>query len=42
MNIAVMISGSGTILKSMIEQKVPIACVIADRTCKGLIYAWLS
>ena len=39
MKTAVMISGSGTILKAMIEQRVPLELVIADRECKGLRYA---
>lgn len=34
--LAVMISGSGTILEAMIRQKLPINLVIADRECRGL------
>ena len=36
MNLAVLVSGSGTILAAMIKKKVPIALVMADRKCKGL------
>ncbi|HSX14850.1 MAG TPA: formyltransferase family protein [Candidatus Saccharimonadales bacterium] len=36
MKIAVLASGSGTILASMIEHKVPISLVLADKQCKAL------
>lgn len=34
--LAVMVSGSGTILEAMIEKGLPIILVIADRSCRGL------
>jgi phosphoribosylglycinamide formyltransferase-1 len=35
-NLAVLVSGTGSILKAMIAQKVPIALVLADRPCRAL------
>ena len=35
-NIAVLVSGSGTLLEAMIKEKVPISLVLADRKCRGL------
>jgi len=37
--IAVLVSGSGTLLESMIEAKLPIAVVVSDRPCRGLVLA---
>jgi len=34
--VAVMVSGSGTILRAMLDAGVPVAVVLADRPCKGL------
>ena len=34
--IAVLVSGSGTILASIIEKRIPVALVIADKQCRGL------
>jgi phosphoribosylglycinamide formyltransferase-1 len=34
--VAVLVSGSGTILEAMIAERVPIAVVAADRPCRGL------
>ncbi len=36
MRVAVLVSGSGTILGAMLEQGVPVAVVVADRPCPGL------
>lgn len=36
MRMAVLVSGSGTLLEAMIEAELPIALVIADRPCRGL------
>lgn len=36
MHVAVLVSGSGTILEAMIAEHVPIAVVAADRECRGL------
>lgn len=35
-NVAVLVSGSGTILEAMLEGGVPVALVVADRPCRGL------
>jgi phosphoribosylglycinamide formyltransferase 1 len=35
-NVAVLVSGSGTILEAMIDAGVPVALVVADRPCRGL------
>lgn len=37
--IAVLVSGSGTLLESMIEAELPIALVVSDRRCRGLTLA---
>lgn len=34
--VAVLVSGSGTILEAMLEAGVPVAVVVADRPCRGL------
>lgn len=34
--VAVLVSGSGTLLEALIEASVPIACVVADRHCRGI------
>lgn len=34
--VAVLVSGSGTLLEALIEAGVPIACVVADRHCRGI------
>ena len=34
--IAVLVSGTGSLLEAMIEQKLPIGLVIADRPCRGI------
>lgn len=39
MKIAVLVSGSGTILEAMIEAGVPVSLVLADRDCRGLTVA---
>jgi phosphoribosylglycinamide formyltransferase-1 len=39
MNIAVMASGTGTILQALIQAELPISLVIADRECAALIRA---
>lgn len=39
MRIAVLISGTGTILKAMIDAGLPIGLVVADRKCIGLMHA---
>ena len=36
MNIAVLVSGSGTLLEAMIDAELPIRLVVADRPCRGL------
>jgi phosphoribosylglycinamide formyltransferase-1 len=36
MRVAVLVSGTGTILASMLEAGVPVAVVLADRACRGL------
>ncbi|MCU1452571.1 MAG: phosphoribosylglycinamide formyltransferase, formyltetrahydrofolate-dependent [Acidimicrobiales bacterium] len=36
MQLAVLVSGSGTILEAMLEAGVPVALVLADRVCGGL------
>lgn len=36
MKIAVLVSGSGTILDAMIKAEVPIAFVLADKPCRGI------
>lgn len=36
MRLAVLVSGSGTILAAMLEAEVPVALVVADRPCAGL------
>ena len=36
MRMAVLVSGSGTLLEAMIDAELPIALVIADRPCRGL------
>jgi phosphoribosylglycinamide formyltransferase-1 len=36
MRIAVLVSGSGTILDAIFEAGVPLACVVSDRPCRGL------
>lgn len=36
MEVAVLVSGSGTLLEAMIEADLPIRVVIADRPCRGL------
>lgn len=36
MRIAVLASGSGTLLEAMIEAELPIALVLSDRPCRGL------
>lgn len=38
-NVAVLISGTGSILDAMIKDGVPIDLVVADRECDGLAYA---
>lgn len=35
-NIAVLVSGTGSILEAMLAAEVPIALVVADRECRGL------
>jgi phosphoribosylglycinamide formyltransferase-1 len=37
--IAVLVSGSGTLLEAMIEAELPIALVVSDRPCRGLVLA---
>ncbi|HEY3669300.1 MAG TPA: phosphoribosylglycinamide formyltransferase [Acidimicrobiia bacterium] len=37
--LAVLASGSGTILRSMLEHELPIAVVLADRACGALVIA---
>lgn len=39
MRVAVLVSGSGTILEAIIEAGVPVALVVADRPCGGLVIA---
>lgn len=39
MNLAVLVSGSGTLLEAMIEHALPISLVVADRECRGLTIA---
>jgi phosphoribosylglycinamide formyltransferase-1 len=39
MRIAVLVSGSGTILEAIIEAGIEVRCVIADRPCRGLTVA---
>lgn len=36
MTLAVLVSGSGTILKSMLESGLPVSVVLSDRPCPGL------
>ncbi|MGI9608008.1 MAG: phosphoribosylglycinamide formyltransferase [Acidimicrobiales bacterium] len=36
MRLAVLVSGSGTLLDAMVRADLPIALVVADRTCRGL------
>ncbi len=36
MNIAVLVSGSGTLLEAMLDADLPISLVVADRPCRGL------
>jgi phosphoribosylglycinamide formyltransferase-1 len=39
MGTAVLVSGAGTILESILEAEVPVSVVAADRSCRGLIVA---
>ena len=39
MRIAVLISGTGSILHAMLDQEIPVALVVADRPCAGLALA---
>ena len=39
MQLAVLVSGSGTLLESMLAADVPVALVVADRPCRGLAIA---
>ncbi|HEX7259472.1 MAG TPA: phosphoribosylglycinamide formyltransferase [Candidatus Saccharimonadia bacterium] len=34
--LAVLVSGTGSILEAMLQQEVPVALVVADRPCRGL------
>ncbi|MHB8680820.1 MAG: phosphoribosylglycinamide formyltransferase [Acidimicrobiales bacterium] len=36
MRVAVLVSGTGTILQAMLDEGVPVGVVVADRPCKGL------
>jgi phosphoribosylglycinamide formyltransferase-1 len=36
MNLAVLVSGTGTILNALIEEQLPIVVVVSDRPCKAL------
>lgn len=36
MNIAVLVSGSGTLLEAMLDADLPVSLVVADRSCRGL------
>ena len=36
MRLAVLVSGSGTLLEAMLAANLPVALVVADRTCRGL------
>jgi formyltetrahydrofolate-dependent phosphoribosylglycinamide formyltransferase len=37
--LAVMVSGSGTLLEHMIDEKLPISLVVAEKYCRGLVNA---
>ncbi len=39
MRLAVLVSGSGTILKAMFEAGLPVSVVLSDRPCAGLVLA---
>lgn len=36
MRLAVLVSGTGSLMEAMIEDKLPIALVLADRPCRGI------
>ena len=36
MRLAVLVSGSGTLLEAMLGADLPVALVVADRSCRGL------
>lgn len=36
MRLAVLVSGSGTLLQAMVDAELPIALIVADRPCRGL------